>query len=327
MSKAKRLLVTGGAGYIGSHMVAMLLDQGHGVVTLDNLSKGRRDNVLGGTFHKGDVGDKALLEEILLGAEKIDGVLHFAASIEVGESVEEPDKYILNNYTKTLPLLELLAERGGPALVFSSTAAIFGSPQYLPINENHPKAPENPYARSKLMVEDALEDLALGGLKYVSLRYFNAAGADPAGRLGEFHDAPSHLIPRAIRVAGGLDGALSVHGRDYATADGTGVRDYIHVSDLCKAHLLALERLWAGGASACYNLGNGRGFSVLEVVEALQKVAGRDIPLEFGPRRAGDIAQLVADSRRAGEELGWKPEHGDLESILADAWRWHLKKR
>ncbi|MEW6611882.1 MAG: UDP-glucose 4-epimerase GalE [Pseudomonadota bacterium] len=321
----KDILVVGGAGYIGSHMVKMLLQAGHQVTTLDNFSAGYQDAVLGGELVAGDLADRELLDH-LFRDRRFDGVMHFASYIQVGESVLDPGKYYRNNFTNTLNLLDAMVQHGVRAFIFSSTAAIFGEPRYIPIDEQHPKAPINPYGRSKWMVEQALADYDRAyGLKSVALRYFNAAGADPDGQLGERHDPETHLIPLVLQAASGRRPHITVYGRDYDTPDGTCIRDYIHVLDLCQAHLLALEQLWAGGESAAYNLGNGQGFSVQEVIDTARRVTGREIPVLDGERRAGDPARLVADSRRAQEILGWQPRYADLATIIEHAWRWETR--
>lgn len=320
-----KILVVGGAGYIGSHMVVTLSEAGHEVVTLDNLYSGHRDAVLAGEFVHGDLADRAMLES-LFEAHRFDGVMHFAAHIEVGESVRDPAKYYRNNFTNTQNLLDVMVASDVGVFIFSSTAAIFGEPQYVPIDEAHPKSPINPYGRSKWMVEQMLEDYDHAyDLKAVALRYFNAAGADPMGRLGESHDPETHLIPLILRAASGRREHITIFGNDYDTPDGTCVRDYIHVNDLSQVHLLALERLLAGGESDRFNLGNGQGFSVQEVVDTARLVTGREIPVVMGDRRPGDPARLVADSGRAGAVLGWESRYADLESIIAHAWRWESR--
>jgi UDP-glucose 4-epimerase len=322
----KKILVVGGAGYIGSHMVKMLLDQGYEVVTLDNLSTGFRDAVLGGRFVEGDIADTALLDE-LLPAEKPDAVMHFAAHIQVGESVEQPGKYYRNNVANTLNLLNAMVHHGVNHFIFSSTAAIFGEPQYVPVDERHPKAPINPYGQSKWMVEQMLADFDRAhGLRSICLRYFNAAGADPEGRLGWRYEGVTNLIPVVMKAASGARPDVTVFGRDYDTPDGTGVRDYIHIVDLCQAHMLALQRLWAGEPSDAFNLGNGQGFSVQEVIDAAKAVTGRPIRVVEGARRAGDPAALVADAARARDLLGWQPSYGDLRTIVQHAWNWESRE-
>ncbi|HYW92145.1 MAG TPA: UDP-glucose 4-epimerase GalE [Gammaproteobacteria bacterium] len=318
----RRVLVAGGAGYIGSHMVKALRAAGIEPVVLDSLRSGHRDAVREAELIEGDLGDRALLDEVLSG-RSFDAVMHFASFIQVGESVRRPDLYYRNNVTNTQTLLEAMREHEVGVCVFSSSAAIFGEPEEVPIAEEQPKAPINPYGRSKWMVEQMLEDWDRAfGLRSASLRYFNAAGADPDGELGERHDPETHLIPLALRVAAGREGSLMVHGDDYDTRDGTCIRDYVHVADLCDAHLLALLRLWDGAPSGAYNLGNGAGFSVREVIEAARRVTGREIAVTYGPRRAGDPVRLVADSARARQALGWQPRRSALATIIGDAWRW-----
>ena len=316
------VLVVGGAGYIGSHMVKRLGAAGIAVTTLDNLSSGRRQAVLHGDFVEGDLGDAELLGA-LFGRSKFDAVYHFAAHIEVGESVSNPAKYYANNVLATKVLLDAMRAHGLGNFIFSSTAAIFGEPVQDRIVETHPKRPISPYGRSKLMVEDILADYdAAYGLRSVCLRYFNAAGADPSGVIGECHDPETHLVPLVLRAASGRRDGIAVFGSDYDTPDGTCVRDYIHVNDLCDAHLLALQKLRDGGTSAAYNLGNGEGFSVREVIQTAVAVTGRDIKVVEAGRRVGDPARLVADASRARQELGWQPRYADLATIVEHAWQW-----
>ena len=318
------VLVVGGAGYIGSHMVKMLGKLGCRMTTLDNLSSGHRDAVLCGGFVQGDFGNQTLLDQVL--ARGFDAVMHFASFIQVGESLQHPDKYYQNNVINTLNLLNAMRAHRVMRFIFSSTAAIFGEPQYTPIDERHPQQPINPYGRTKLMVEQALADYDKAyGLKSVCLRYFNAAGADPEGLLGERHDPETHLIPLVLQTASGHRPHISVFGRDYDTPDGTCIRDYIHINDLCSAHWQALQSLMRGADSQAYNLGNGNGFSVQEVINTVERVTGRKISLEYGPRRAGDPARLVADSRLAREKLGWTPQYPDLQTIVEHAWNWEQK--
>ncbi|WP_075323403.1 UDP-glucose 4-epimerase GalE [Acidithiobacillus albertensis] len=320
-----KILVVGGAGYIGSHMVKRLLQGGAEVVTLDNLSGGYRDAVCGGAFVYGDIADTRLLNRIF-STHSFAAVMHFASYIQVGESVQEPSKYYQNNVSNTLNLLDVMVAFDVKKFIFSSTAAIFGEPQYTPIDENHPKDPINPYGRSKWMVEQALSDYDRAyGLKAACLRYFNAAGADPDGELGERHDPETHLIPLVLQAASGRRTQIRVFGRDYETPDGTCIRDYIHVTDLAEAHWLALEHLLAGGDSCAFNLGNGNGFSVQEVIDVARQVTGKPIACEDEARRAGDPARLVADSRKIREQLGWKPRYAGLATIIADAWRWETR--
>jgi UDP-glucose 4-epimerase len=320
-----RLLVVGGAGYIGSHMVKHLLRRGCDVVTFDNLSTGHRDAVLGGEFVLGDLADRAALDA-LFSQYQFDAVFHFASFIQVGESVKEPAKYYANNVVNTLKLLDAMVAHGVGRFVFSSTAAVYGEPAYTPIDEAHPKQPINPYGKTKWMVEQILEDYDRAyGLRSIALRYFNAAGADPEGQLGERHDPETHLIPLVLQAASGRRPHISVFGRDYDTPDGTCIRDYIHVTDLADAHWLALDRLMQGAGSAAYNLGNGNGFSVQQVIDTAASVTGRPIPVVDAPRREGDPARLVAESAAARKGLGWQPARDDLATIIADAWRWECK--
>lgn len=320
-----RVLVVGGAGYIGSHMVKMLLGAGHEVITLDNLSSGHRDAVLGGVFIKGDLADTNSLHEVFM-EHQPEAVMHFASYIQVGESVRKPDIYYRNNVTNTLNLLDTMLKFDVKKFIFSSTAAVFGEPDYVPIDEAHPNRPLNPYGRSKLMIEHVLADYDKAfNFRSVCLRYFNAAGADPDGLLGERHDPETHLIPLILQAASGRRDSIQVFGRDYDTPDGTCIRDYIHIVDLCSAHLAALEYLVNGGESDRFNLGNGAGFSVQEVLDAVQKVSGKPVNVIDGPRREGDPARLVADSKRARSVLSWKPVFTDLETIVQHAWQWELK--
>lgn len=320
-----KILVVGGAGYIGSHMVKMLLEQSHAVITFDNLSTGYRDAVSGGTFVLGDLAHPADLEAVF-SQYTPDAVMHFASYIQVGESVRHPDKYYRNNFTNTLNLMDAMVAHGVNRFVFSSTAAIFGEPGYVPIDEQHLKLPLNPYGKSKWMVEQALQDYDLAyGLKSVCLRYFNAAGADPAGLLGERHEPETHLIPLILRVASGRMPHITVFGRDYDTPDGTCIRDYVHIVDLCAAHIQALNWLNQHQQSGGFNLGNGLGFSVQQVIDVAQQVTEKSIAVIEGPRRAGDPARLVADSTLARQTLGWQPQHTALRDIIADAWRWECK--
>jgi len=319
------ILVTGGAGYIGSHMVKMLMDGGHRVTVLDNLSTGYRDAVIGGELIEADMGDVAALDD-LFSRVKFDAVMHFAAFIEVGESVLKPEKYYANNAAKTMLLLEAMVRHGIPNFIFSSTAAVYGVPQANLITEDHPRNPINAYGNSKFMVEQALAEMARESkLNYVSLRYFNAAGAHPDGSLGERHNPETHLIPLVLQAASGRREAISIYGSDYDTPDGTAVRDYIHIMDLCNAHLLALNYLDGNGGSSVFNLGNGNGFSVKQVIEIAKEVTGQDFPVIEAPRRAGDPPVLVADSAQARKVLGWSPRYADLATIIAHAWAWEQK--
>jgi len=317
-----RLLVVGGAGYIGSHMVKQLALAGCNVTTLDSLVNGHRDAVLHGDFVHADLADKDALTQ-LFKHQQFDAVLHFASFIQVGESVQKPALYYENNVTNTLNLLNAMNNAGVRRFIFSSTAATFGEPQYTPIDEQHPQSPINPYGRSKLMIEQILNDYDNAyGLKSVCLRYFNAAGADPDGQLGERHNPETHLIPLVLQAASGRKPFISVFGRDYDTPDGTCIRDYIHISDLCEAHWLSLQSLLKGANSQQYNLGNGHGFSVQEVIDSARRVTGRHIEVVDAPRREGDPARLVADSKSARLNLGWSPRFSDLDVMVKHAWNW-----
>jgi UDP-glucose 4-epimerase len=320
---AMAILVTGGAGYIGSHTVAELLDRGEQVVIVDNLQQGHRAAVLGGKLYEGDIRDKEFLDTVFKDNE-IDAVIHFAANSLVGESMQNPGKYYHNNVYGTLCLLEKMNEYGVKRIVFSSTAATYGEPENVPIRETDRTLPTNAYGETKLAMEKMIKwfDTA-HGIKYVSLRYFNAAGAHAGGKIGEDHDPETHLIPIILQVAQGKRPHISVFGDDYATPDGTCIRDYIHVSDLADAHALAVEKLRAGGESSVYNLGIGQGFSVKEVIEVVRAVTGHPIPVSLEARRAGDPAVLVASSERGRAELNWQPKRGSLEQIIASAWAWH----
>jgi len=317
-----RILVVGGAGYIGSHMVKYLGKKHCDVIVFDNLSSGHADAVLNGELVVGDLADIPALEA-LFSANKFDAVMHFASSILVGESVTNPAKYFRNNVINTINLLDVMLKYNVMHFVFSSTAAIFGEPVYTPINEAHPKNPINPYGKSKLMVEDLLEDYDTAyGFKAVCLRYFNAAGADPDGQLGERHDPETHLIPLVLQAASGKREGISVFGRDYETDDGTCVRDYIHINDLCEAHWLSLNSLISNKQSKRYNLGNGKGFSVQQVINQCKEVSASAIHVIEGQRRDGDPAVLVADASLIHKELGWNPEFPKLETIIKHAWTW-----
>lgn len=320
-----KVLVVGGAGYIGSHMVLALHQAGHEVVTLDNLSTGHRDAVLAGEWVLGDLADPLALEALFSG-RRFEAVLHFASSIQVGESVRQPLLYYQNNVANTLNLLQAMVRHGVRRLIFSSTAALFGNPVRSRIDETHPRQPINPYGRSKWMVEQVLADADQAhGLRSICLRYFNAAGADPLARVGERHEPETHLIPLVLQAASGRRPDITVHGTDYDTPDGTCVRDYIHVADLAEAHLLALETLARKDSSDAFNLGNGNGYSVKQVIDSVRRVTGRDVTVRHGPRREGDPAVLVADSARAQALLGWHPRHADLDTIVDHAWRWEQR--
>ncbi len=324
------ILVVGGAGYIGSHMVKMLVKSGHDVVVLDNLSTGFRELAQYGRLVVGDLADVDLLEN-LFQQEKFDGIMHFAANSLVGESMTNPSKYYRNNMSNTLNLLEVMVRHNVKQFIFSSTAATFGEPKYSPIDEVHSQVPINPYGASKLMVERVLQDYATAyGLNSVCLRYFNACGADPEGELGECHDPETHLIPLILQAASGRRKSITVFGRDYDTEDGTCIRDYIHIQDLCFAHAQALDLIVSGRKSGAlaYNLGNGQGFSVQQVIDAVQKVVLEDgcfLLAEDGERRAGDPVILVADATQAKQALNWQPKYADLETIIRHAWAWEKK--
>ncbi|MGQ3479349.1 UDP-glucose 4-epimerase GalE [Paenibacillus sp. TY11] len=317
------ILVTGGAGYIGSHTVAELLDLGEEVVVLDNLQTGHKAALLGGKLYEGDLRDKELLSK-LFSENSIDAVIHFAANSLVGESMQNPGKYYDNNVFGTLSLLEAMKDAGVRRIVFSSTAATYGEPEKVPIEEGDRTEPTNVYGETKLMMERMMSwfDKVLG-IKYVSLRYFNAAGAHESGKIGEDHRPESHLIPLVLQTALKQRPHISVFGDDYATPDGTCIRDYIHVSDLADAHVRAVNYLREGNESNVFNLGNGQGFSVKEVIETARKVTGLDIPVVTEPRRAGDPAVLVASSDKARSVLGWSPTRTQLEDIISGAWGWH----
>lgn len=317
------ILVCGGAGYIGSHMVAELLENNNEVVVLDSLVKGHKEALLGGKLYVGDLRDRKILDKVFT-ENKIDAVIDFAAFSLVGESMTEPLKYFNNNVYGTICLLEAMRDYNVKYIVFSSTAATYGEPEVVPIAENSKTIPTNAYGESKLLVEKILRwcDHAYG-IKYTTLRYFNAAGAHISGKIGEDHSPETHLIPIILDVALGNREKIMMFGDDYDTKDGTCVRDYIHVSDLASAHSLALKRLMNGGDSAIYNLGNGTGFTVKEMVEIARKVTGHPIPAEVAERRAGDPAVLIASSEKAMKELGWKPKYADVETIISTAWNWH----
>jgi UDP-glucose 4-epimerase len=318
------ILVVGGAGYIGSHMVLRLVEEGEPVAVLDNLSTGFRDAVVGGTFIEGDCGDIAAVKDAIR-AHDVDVVMHFASCIQVGESVTNPLKYYDNNVSRTINLLTAMHETGVRNFVFSSTAAVYGDSESSLIDETHPCRPINPYGRSKRMMEQVLSDCADAyGLRFFALRYFNAAGADPLTRLGERHDPETHLIPLVLRAASGRRPSISVFGRDYPTPDGTCIRDYIHVDDLCEAHLLAVRALQRGEQGGFFNVGNSRGYSVAEVIGAARDVTGRPIEVIEAERRAGDPAVLVADAKKLLQRLAWRgPKYG-LHDCIEHAWKFEL---
>lgn len=321
-----KILVVGGAGYIGSHMVKMLRETGYKPVVLDNLSTGHADAIGNAPLFMSDIRNPNTLDG-LLESTKFEAVMHFAACSQVGESVSDPGYYYENNVAGTVNLLNAMMRHGVKRFIFSSTAAVYGYPGVSLINERTPTGPINPYGHSKRMVEQVLEDMSKAyGLQYTALRYFNAAGADPEGQLGERHEPETHLIPLVLRVASGRMNGMRIFGHDYDTPDGTCIRDYVHVNDLCRAHELALQRLLGGGDSAIFNLGNGLGFSVQEVIDAARRVTGHPIPCLNAPRRPGDPDRLVADSALARKVLGWRPRFSSLETIIEHAWQWEMKQ-
>jgi UDP-glucose 4-epimerase len=316
-----KIFVTGGAGYIGSHTVRLLVEAGHTVRVYDNLSEGHRAAVPPGTLFEGDLLDDARLDEALRGG--FDCVMHFAASCSVGESMEQPEKYYTNNLVASLKLLAAMRRAGVGRIVFSSTAATYGDPIRTPIDEDHPTTPINVYGQTKLDFEHALASYAAAyKMGYAALRYFNAAGAAPDSKIGEDHRPETHIIPIILQVALGQRKAVSIFGTDYPTPDGTCVRDYIHIYDLAQAHILAMERI-EPGKGLKFNLGNGAGYSVKEVIDTARRITGRPIAVTEGPRRAGDPAVLVASSEKISQQLGWKPRFPELEAIVETAWRWH----
>lgn len=319
-----KILVLGGAGYIGSHTVKELIKSGSQVVIVDNLETGYKEAVHpDAQFYEGDIRDRSFMDDVFE-KEKIDGVIHFAANSLVGESMSEPLKYYDNNLYGTKVLLDSMVANGVDKIVFSSTAATYGEPEQVPIMETDPTEPTNPYGETKLSMEKMMKwtDQA-HGVRYVALRYFNACGADVSGEIGEAHSPETHLIPLILQVPNGQRDKISIYGDDYDTKDGTCVRDYIHVTDLAQAHILAMKYLIDGKESAIFNLGNGVGFTVKEVIEAARKVTNHPIPAEVVSRRSGDPAKLIASSEKAKKILGWNPQHADLEEIIESAWNWH----
>ena len=322
----KNILVIGGAGYIGSHTVRALAKRGYNPVVFDNLSKGHREAVKNFPFEQGDLQDKKRLSEVFK-KHRIEAVMHFAAFIEVGESVQNPAKYYQNNTAGVLNLLQALIENQIPYFVFSSTAAIFGEPVREKIDETHPQHPINPYGNSKLMVEKMLADFDVAyGLKSTALRYFNASGADDSGEIGESRSPETHLIPLILQTAIGKRKSIKIFGTDYPTADGTCIRDYVHVNDLARAHILALEKMEKDKVSERFNLGSGNGYSVAELIAKAKEITGVDFAVEQAPRRAGDPAVLVADATKAKRVLGWQPEY-DLTRIIQTAWNWEQHRK
>ncbi len=319
------ILVCGGAGYIGSHINKLLAQKGYDTIVYDNLIYGHREAVKWGKFVEADLCDRTALDRVF-SENKIDAVFHFAAFAYVGESVTEPAKYYFNNVCNTLNLLETMRAHGCDKIIFSSTCATYGIPEKLPITEDMPQNPINPYGATKLMVERIFKDYCTAyGLKYVALRYFNAAGADPDCEIGENHNPETHIIPLVLDAAYGKRPDIKVFGSDYPTRDGTCIRDYIHVTDLADAHLLALEYLNKGGESGFFNLGNENGTSVLEVIDSVKRVTGKDFKVTLAPRRPGDPPTLVGSSKRAQEILGWKPKFADIDTITKHAAEWYKK--
>lgn len=328
-SSDRTILVTGGAGYIGAHAVKALEERGFQVIILDNLVYGHREPIeahLKAKLVVGDLSDRGVLDQIFT-STKIAAVMHFAAFAYVGESVTDPAKYYQNNVVGTLSLLDAMRQHGVTNFVFSSTCATYGNPQQIPIDENHPQHPINPYGAGKLVIERVLKDYDPAyGLKSVIFRYFNAAGADPDGLFGEDHNPETHLIPLILQAAAGKRAAISVFGTDYDTPDGTCIRDYIHVTDLAQAHVLGLEYLLEHQDSQIFNLGNGNGFSVKEVIDTAKQVTGKEISIEECPRRSGDPAVLIGSSDRARQILGWNPKYADINTIVKHAWAWHQER-
>ncbi len=320
-----RVFVSGGAGYIGSHVVKALGERGYSVLVYDNLSKGYRDAVLHGTLVVGDLADVPRMDDAIR-EFRPDAAMHFAAFIEVGESVLDPVKYYLNNVANTINLLNVLARYKVSRFIFSSSAAVYGSPRTVPIPEGESIKPINPYGHSKAVIETIIRDLsAASDFRYVSLRYFNAAGADPLGRIGERHNPESHLIPLILKTAKGVREHIKVYGTDYATPDGTCIRDYIHVEDLAEAHVLALEYLGSGGKSDCLNCGYGHGYSVKEVIHVAKKITGIDFAVLHADRRPGDAPILIADNKKIKDRFRWTPKYDDLDYIVQTAWNWGRK--
>jgi len=321
----KKILITGGAGYIGSHVNKMLSEEGYETVVLDNLSKGHKEFIKWGVFEKADLANMAEVEAVFKKYD-IGAVIHFAAFIEVGESVKDPELFYKNNLKNTVNLLEICRKFKVNKFIFSSTAAVYGMPEYTPIDESHPKSPISPYGRAKLMVEEILKDYSDAySFEYVALRYFNASGASMDLDIGEWHEPESHLIPLVFDAVSGKRESIKIFGTDYDTDDGTCVRDYIHVLDLAKAHVLALKYLEKGGKSDCFNLGNGKGYSVRQVIDMVKKVTRKDFSVVEADRRPGDPSVLIASSKKIIKKLSWKPIYG-LRQIVESAWKWYRKK-
>lgn len=318
-------MAVGGAGYIGSHVVRALKEAGRNVIVVDNLSKGHTQAIKGVLFEKADIRDEERIKEIIK-EYNVDSVIHFAASIEVGESMKAPYEYYDNNFNGTLHLLNALRETGVNKLVFSSTAAVYGEPEEIPITENCAKKPKNVYGRTKYFMEQAMADFDMAyGLKYCALRYFNACGAHPSGEIGEAHNPETHLIALIMKYLLRQRDEFKLYGNDYDTLDGTCIRDYIHVCDLAKAHILALDYLYNGGESTAYNIGNGNGYSNLDILKTVERVTGKKVEYTAADRRAGDPARLIASSKKITEELGFKPEYDSLDKIIETAWNWYSK--
>ena len=320
-----KILVCGGAGYIGSHTVKSLLREGHEVIIFDNFSSGKEELVIGGEVIRGDLDDKEPIREVFR-TRKIEAVLHFASLIQVGESYLNPQRYYTHNLSTSLNLFEAMLEADVKKIIFSSSAAVYGAPQEIPITESHPLNPINPYGHTKLFVERILQDYEKAyGMRFISLRYFNAAGADPDAELGELHDPETHLIPNILQFLLGKRDSFQVYGTDFPTPDGTAIRDYIHVTDLADAHVLALRKLLTSGESDAINLGASRGFSVLEVVKKVEEMTGLRVPFRAKPKRLGDVPVLLASKEKAEQRLGWRLRYSGLETIVETAWRWHNK--
>jgi len=320
-----KILVAGGAGYIGSHTVKELIQEGFEVLTFDNFSTGRKELIAGGELAEGDLRDKEVLKKIFSSSD-IGAVLHFASLIQVGESYHDPQKYYMHNILSSLNLLEAVIEAKVKYFIFSSSAAVYGIPEEIPIPESHSLNPINPYGQTKLFVERILQDYEKAyGIKFISLRYFNAAGADPDGRLGEMHMPETHLIPNIFLFLLGKKKNFELYGTDFQTPDGTAVRDYIHVTDLAKAHVLALRQLMSTPKSQFINLGTNQGYSVLEIIRKTEEILGKEVSYTEKPRRKGDVPILLASKDKAERILGWKPQHSDIETIIKTAWAWHQK--